>query len=166
MNPSMTRDELERRLIAALGADLAGALMAEIRPADLDWSQVATKQDLRDLRDELKAELASKEDLARFATKDDLTRFATKDDLTRFATKDDLLAFPTREELHAELRATEQRILDRVDDRIARSQSEMIAAMHEAISTAVVGQTRTMLFTLLGTALSFAAIMFTAVQVT
>ncbi|MDX1622141.1 MAG: hypothetical protein R3320_14185, partial [Nitriliruptorales bacterium] len=116
MNPSMTRDELERRLIAALGADLAGALMAEIRPADLDWSQVATKQDLRDLRDELKAELASKEDLARFATKDDLTRFATKDDLTRFATKDDLLAFPTREELHAELRATEQRILDRVDD--------------------------------------------------
>ena len=153
MSLPMARDEMERRLTQALGPELAGALMSEIRPTDLDWSQVATKQDIRELRDELRADLqrfATKDDLERFATKDDLASFATKDDLTGFATKEDLERYATKDDLRTEIRV---------------SQAEMIAAMHEAIGTAVLGQTRTMLFTLLGTALSFAAIMFTAVQV-
>ena len=53
-------------------------------------NSVATKQDLNDLRDELKKELE------KFATKDDLKNFATKDDLKNFATKDDLKNFITR----------------------------------------------------------------------
>lgn len=44
----------------------------------------ATKDDIKNLRDELKNDLRS------FATKDDLKKFATKDDLKKFATKDDL----------------------------------------------------------------------------
>ncbi|MBN1466476.1 hypothetical protein JXA02_11980 [candidate division KSB1 bacterium] len=65
-------------------------------------NSVATKQDLNDLRDELKlefAKFATKNDLKRFATKDDLKNFATKDDLKRFATKDDLKNFATKDDL-------------------------------------------------------------------
>ena len=56
-------------------------------------NNVATKKDLDELRDGLKAELQ------KYATKDDLKKFATKDDLKKFATKDDLKAFAKKVDL-------------------------------------------------------------------
>ena len=53
---------------------------------------VATREDLRDLRRELLATLATKEDLKGFPTKEDPKGFATKEDLKGFATKEDLSA--------------------------------------------------------------------------
>jgi hypothetical protein len=45
------------------------------------------------------ADFAKKDDLSGFATKSDLADFAKKDDLTRFATKDDLARLPTKDDL-------------------------------------------------------------------
>lgn len=42
--------------------------------------------------DEVRDEMATKEDLKRLATKEDLRHFATKEDLKQFATKDDMKA--------------------------------------------------------------------------
>jgi len=63
---------------------------------------LATKQDLADVRNDVKAG-ATKDDLKACATKDDLKACATKDDLKACATKDDLKAFPTRDEVQTML---------------------------------------------------------------
>lgn len=54
---------------------------------------LATREDLADLRNDVKAG----------ATKDDLKACATKDDLKACATKDDIKSFPTRDEVRTML---------------------------------------------------------------
>src|SRR5215470_20056818 len=61
---------------------------------------LATKEDLADLRNDVKAG-ATKDDLKACATKDDLKACATKDDLKACATKDDLKACATKDDLKA-----------------------------------------------------------------
>jgi len=60
-----------------------------------DLKGFATKEDLKDF--------ATKEDLKGFATKEDLKDFATKDDLKNLATKDDIKFLS--DELHIEIQA-------------------------------------------------------------
>lgn len=51
------RHRLSRKLEEVLGREEAETLMAQLPP--YDWPQLATKQDLADLRNELRAELHS-----------------------------------------------------------------------------------------------------------
>jgi hypothetical protein len=87
------RRGVERRLTEVLGEEAAEFLMDHMPP--LDWSSLATKQDLE--------AFATKRDLEAFATKRDLEAFATKKDLETHAaaTKKDLeiLEFRLRAEM-------------------------------------------------------------------
>ena len=78
-------------------------------------SNMATKEDL--------SNFATKEDLSNFATKEDLSNFATKDDLSNFATKDDLKNLATKDdidllgnELHAEVQAVYEELTELRND--------------------------------------------------
>eukprot|EP00635_Sarcinochrysidales_sp_CCMP3193_P007917 CAMPEP_0118896436 /NCGR_PEP_ID=MMETSP1166-20130328/4302_1 /TAXON_ID=1104430 /ORGANISM="Chrysoreinhardia sp, Strain CCMP3193" /LENGTH=219 /DNA_ID=CAMNT_0006835493 /DNA_START=78 /DNA_END=737 /DNA_ORIENTATION=+ len=66
--------------------------VSKIIKEEFKLANVAIKDDLAKFatKDEIK------DDLAKFATKDDLAKFATKDDLAKFATKDDLAKFATK----------------------------------------------------------------------
>lgn len=59
----------------------------------------ATKKDLAELKRELLAKLATKEELKKLATKDELKKLATKDELKKLATKEELKKFATKEDL-------------------------------------------------------------------
>lgn len=97
-------------------------------------TDVATKQDLADLRVDFKRELE------RFATKDDLERFATKKDLDRFATKEDLRAMGVMlERLDGTVRllaeglvATREQLERRIDEQGERL-SARITLLEEAV---------------------------------
>ncbi len=68
----------------------------------------------------LQENMATKEDLKDFATKEDIKNFVTKEDLKGFSTKEDF------KELRKDLRITEQRIMDHMDDKIADLEGSVI----------------------------------------
>mgnify|MGYP002410306911 CR=1 FL=1 len=59
---------------------------------------------------EMKSNMATKDDLKNFATKDDLKSFATKDDLKNLATKDDIDLLAS--ELHGEIQAVHDEVVE------------------------------------------------------
>ena len=59
--------------------------------------ELATKKDLAELKRELLAKLAAKEEIKKLAIKEELKNFATKEDLKKLATKEDLKRFVTIE---------------------------------------------------------------------
>ena len=72
---------------------------------------------------DIRSNMATKEDLSNFATKDDLGNFATKDDLSNFVTKDDLKNLATKDdidllgnELHAEVQAVYEELTELRND--------------------------------------------------
>jgi len=61
--------------------------------------------------DDIRKDMATKEDLKRFATKEDLKRFATKEDLKRFATKEDIAQIRRDMATKVGLEEAEERII-------------------------------------------------------
>lgn len=53
----LTGEELRRRLVESLGADVAGALMERLPPEEIRWGDLATRQDLRELRSDTRRDL-------------------------------------------------------------------------------------------------------------
>lgn len=98
-------DELNR----LLGAEATTILMAHLPRGGVE--ALATREDIAALR----AEMATKDDLARFATKDDLARLDSKVDLFRSEMEATLRGMATRAEL-TDLRDHTDRGFAKIDD--------------------------------------------------
>ncbi|WP_370325079.1 hypothetical protein [Euzebya sp.] len=169
-------DHLDR----VLGTEAARIMMAHLPRGGAD--EVATKQDIADLRTELQR-FATKDDLQRFATKADLERFATKDDLERFATKADLAnlhtVFHTKDE-HAAFRAevnerfaAQESLLLQLLERVIRIEGALTSVGHELraelrgeLNAAITGQTRAVIISLFGMVVVLCGFMFALLQAT
>ncbi|CCC81050.1 PD-(D/E)XK nuclease family protein [Thermoproteus tenax] len=115
------------------------------------WQSLATKEDVRSLREEIqrveerleevRREMATKEEIkdleARMAAKDDLKAFATKDDLKALATKEDLKALVTREDFkRLEERLEEVRkVMATKEDLKGLATKEELRALGERMAT-------------------------------
>ncbi len=102
----------------ATKADIA-SINTELSSVRDDMKSFATKDDIASVRDDMKS----------FATKDDLNAFATKDDIEEIfsAIKIDLDKTTTK----ADLKRSEQVILDKVDDKIDDLKGELIVTIRK-----------------------------------
>ncbi len=132
-----TRSELLRLFEPTLGPEAATALVEEFEVVDVD--QLATKDDLAATRDDLRGEIAA-----------------------------------TRGELHHRIDVLEERMsgrFGRIDERfeavhsaIAQAKNEVLAAYRGEIAAAVSGQTRAIIFTMIGTVLSLGGLAIALAQ--
>ena len=132
-----TRSELLRLFEPTLGTEAATALVEEIEVVDAD--RLATKADLAATGDELRREIAG-----------------------------------ARGELHHRIDLLEERLdgrFGRIDERfeavhsaIGQAKNEVLAAYRGEITAAVSGQTRAIIFTMIGTVLSLGGLAIALAQ--